>query len=310
MSDGVSASGCRLCPRNCGVVRAAGEKGFCGTEDKVLLARAALHHWEEPPLSGTRGSGTVFFSGCALRCAFCQNRQISRGGRGRPVTQAELAATMCDLEAQGAHNINLVTPTHFSTQIIAAVAEARAAGLTVPVVYNTSGYETVAAVERLAGTVDVFLTDFKYHDPELARELSGAARYPEAALQALAAMLKLTGSYREDTDGLAQSGVIVRHLALPGCIEDSRAALADVFALCGNRVRYSIMSQYTPPGLGSLRANELAQWQKLLEKRPELAAPLDREDYESLIDYAIDLGIDDAFIQEEGTASESFIPAF
>ncbi|MCL2889239.1 MAG: radical SAM protein, partial [Eggerthellaceae bacterium] len=195
-------SACELCPRRCRANRLAGERGICGADGRLVVARAALHHWEEPPVSGSGGSGTVFFSNCSLRCVYCQNESISAGRVGRAVSVARLAEMFLELEGQGAHNINLVTPTHYALHIIEAVLHAREAGLAVPVIYNTSGYELPAAIARLDGVVDVYLSDFKYASPKLAGRYSDAPDYPEAALAALRAMVAQAGEYRLGRDGM------------------------------------------------------------------------------------------------------------
>jgi putative pyruvate formate lyase activating enzyme len=278
------------------VNRAAGERGFCGADDTLRVARAALHHWEEPPISGTRGSGTVFFANCPLRCVYCQNAGISTGGQGQAVAVERLAELFLDLQQQGAHNINLVTPTHYRPQIIAALDLARVAGLTLPVVYNTSGYETVAAIEALADYVDAYLTDFKYASSEPAARYSAAPDYPDVASAALRAMIAQTGEYTVDDAGILRRGVLVRHLLLPGQVADSKAVVDAVFSAHGNAVCFSLMNQYTPmPGAGVC---------------PELQRPVSALEYDELIDYALDLGVTNSFMQQGGTVGESFIPPF
>ena len=244
---------CRLCPRACGADRAAGQTGYCGADDRLMVARAALHHWEEPCLSGapddTRGSGTVFFSGCALRCCYCQNYPISQEGVGKAITVERLAEIFLRLQRDGARNINLVTATQYLPQVRRALDLARADGLALPIVYNTGGYETVAAVKALTGYVDIWLTDFKYADPALADRLSAAPDYPAVAEAALRQMLLQTGAPVYDKEGFLQRGVIVRHLALPGCVQDSRAVLTTLAHLqqeTGIPFVPSLMSQFTP----------------------------------------------------------------
>jgi putative pyruvate formate lyase activating enzyme len=288
---------CELCPRRCGADRAAGERGICGADDTLRVARAALHHWEEPPISGTRGSGTVFFSNCPLRCVYCQNATISTGHVGKAVTVERLAEIFVELEGQGAHNINLVTPTQYAPQISHALGLARERGMGLPVVYNTSGYETVEAVTRLAGHVDVYLTDFKYASAALAARYSQASDYPAVALAAFKAMVEQVGSYALDDEGLLRTGVIVRHLMLPGQLEDSKAVLEAVYGAVGNRVCYSLMNQYTPMPTAAARFKELR-------------ATVTEDEYRALITFALDLGITNSFMQEGGTATESFIPPF
>ena len=240
---------CELCPRRCGVDRAAGERGVCGAAGEVLVARAALHFWEEPPISGEDGSGTIFFSGCPLRCVYCQNASIALGEAARAITVERLAAIMGELEAAGALNINCVTPTHFAPQIRAAVALAREQGMALPVLWNTGGYETVEAVRGNVGFVDAYLTDFKYADAALAARYSHAADYPEVALAALQTMVEVVGAPCYDEfrgQERLVSGVVVRHLMLPGALDNSKAVVRLLHERFGSDVRLSLMNQYTP----------------------------------------------------------------
>lgn len=303
---------CELCPRACGADRAAGERGVCGADGRLLVARAALHLWEEPPISGEGGSGTIFFSGCPVRCVYCQNADIALGEHAREISVERLAAIMGELEAAGALNINCVTPTHYAPQIREAVALARAAGLALPVLWNTSGYETVRAVRDNAGFVDAYLTDFKYADAELAQRYSCAPDYPEVALAALGAMVEMAGAPRYDEyrgQERLVSGVIVRHLMLPGALENSKAVVRLLHERFGSAIRLSLMNQYTPViaravVTGSSRAA------RALAACPELADTVPDAEYEQLLDYADALGVEDYFWQEGGAAEESFIPAF
>jgi putative pyruvate formate lyase activating enzyme len=287
---------CQICPRLCGANRKAGERGICGADGTLRVARAALHHWEEPPISGSHGSGTVFFSNCSLGCSYCQNREISRDEIGKAISTERLAEIFLELQAQGAHNINLVTPTHYVEEIVRALDIARAmdAPLTIPIVYNTSGYELPQTIERLVGYVDIYLTDFKYASPELANRLSSAPDYPKAALSALKAMVDHVGGYQLDNNGILQSGVIVRHLLLPGQLADCKQTIRKAYGAVGNKVCYSLMSQFTP-----------------LPYTPcELQKQVSETDYNELIEFALDLGITNSFMQEGGAAEESFIPNF
>lgn len=236
---------CTLCPRRCGVDRTAGETGVCGVTHAYRVARVAPHMWEEPPISGTKGSGTVFFSGCNLRCVFCQNRVISREGRGREMTASALADAILRLQEQGVHNVNFVTPTHY-TASLAGLLETLKPRLTVPVVWNSSGYESVESLRMLEGLVDIYLPDFKYASAELANSYSAAPDYPLRATEALTEMYRQTGTYREE-EGLCKGGVIVRHLVLPGCRGDSIAVLRHIATtLPVADIRVSVMRQYTP----------------------------------------------------------------
>ncbi len=293
---------CELCPRRCRAARSRGARGYCGADDKLCVARAALHFWEEPPISGERGSGAVFFSHCTLRCCFCQNRDISSAGWGKQTSIEGLADSMLSLQGQGAHNINLVTPTHYVPHIRAALAQARARGLVLPVVYNTSAYERVQTLRTLSDDVQVWLPDYKYASSSLAASLSAAANYPEVALDAIAEMVaqvQAAGGRLIDDDGIMQRGVIVRHLVLPGHLDDSFAALQRLWQRFGNDIDISIMNQYTPVA----SPVELAA-------HPELLRTLDEEDYEAALDFSDMLGFENLWWQQGGTVGESFIPAF
>ncbi len=303
---------CQLCPRACGVDRAAGERGVCGAQGELVVARAALHMWEEPPISGSRGSGTVFFSNCPLRCVYCQNQVIADGRAGVPVTVDDVADMCLDLQQQGALNVNFVTPTHYSPHIRAAVARARARGLALPVVWNTSGYETVQAVRDNVGTVDVYLTDFKYCSSSLARRYSAAPDYPEVAMAALEEMVRCVGAPEGDeVDGQPRltRGVVVRHLMLPGALEDSKRVVRTIWERFGNDVLLSLMNQYTPVLADAAQAGD-AWAQRQLQRCPELGGRVSDGEYEELLDYADSLGIEDYFWQQGGAAKDSFIPAF
>ena len=238
-------SACALCPRACGVDRTKGQIGVCGMTDTLRIARIAPHMWEEPPISGTRGSGTVFFSGCSLRCIFCQNRTISREGLGKTYTSEALTDAILTLRDQGVHNINFVTPTHY-TSLLVPVLERIKPTLGIPVVWNCGGYESVETLRMLEGLVDIYLPDFKYLSPELARDYSAAPDYPEVATEAVLEMFRQTGKY-EEADGLTQKGVILRHLVLPGCRADSIAVLGHIASILPVAdIRVSVMRQYTP----------------------------------------------------------------
>ena len=305
-------SACDLCPRRCGADRAAGERGVCGADDALVVARAALHFWEEPPISGSRGSGTVFFAHCPLRCCYCQNAVIAAGQAGRAVDVGRLAEMLLELEAQGALNVNFVTPTHYAPQARAAVSQARGRGLALPVVWNTSGYETVAAVQANTGTVDAYLADFKYADPSLAARYSKAPDYPDVALAALDEMARQTGAPEfDEVDGDPRlvRGTVVRHLMLPGALEDSKRVVRLVHERFGDDVLLSLMNQYTPVLADAAAAGD-ERAAAALRRSPELALRVPDEDYERLLDYADALGVEDYFWQEGGAAEESFIPPF
>lgn len=292
------SSGCTLCPRNCKVNRENGEKGVCGTAGKTILAaRAALHMWEEPCISGTKGSGAVFFSGCPLRCVYCQNYDIARTQVGMEISEERLSEIFMELKEKGAANINLVTPTHYTPQIIRAVKKARKQGMSLPVVYNCSGYEKVETLKMLKGIVDIYLTDFKYMEKEWAKRYSKAPDYPDRAKEALAEMVGQTGEAVFDKEGMMRAGVIVRHLLLPRHVKNARAVVKYVYETYGDQVYLSLMNQYTP----------LPQVEKDF---PELNRKVTKKEYERLLAYALDLGVENAFIQEGETAKESFIPMF
>ena len=290
---------CELCPRRCRADRAAGERGVCGATDTLRLARAALHFWEEPPISGEAGSGTVFFSGCPLKCVYCQNHEISTGNFGIDVPPERLAQIMLELQDQGALNINLVTATHYAHLLPEAIASARARGLAIPIVYNTSGYERVEAVRELDDLVDIWLTDFKYADAGLGRALSHVPDYPSVAQSALIEMarqLERHGGGAARADGPWIRGSIVRHLVLPGHADDSCRVLDAIWRIAGD-VPISVMNQYTPNA--AMRA-----------AGGELARAVTREEYERVLDHADELGFSQMFWQEGGAVDESFTPPF
>ena len=308
----VNLSSCDICPRACGVNRAAGERGFCGADASVVVARAALHFWEEPPISGDAGSGTVFFAHCPLLCAYCQNAVIAEGRAGLEVSVERLASLCLDLQTQGAMNVNFVTPTHYAPQVREAVALARLRGLVLPVVWNCGGYERVETVRELADTVDMYLADFKYARAETARRYSHAADYPEVALAALDAMVAQVGAPVYDEFAGCERlvrGVVVRHLMLPGCLDESKEAVALLHERYGNAVRLSLMNQYTPVLAAAAEAGD-ARAQAALARCPELAGKVPDEEYEELLDFADELGVEDYFWQEGGACEESFIPPF
>ena len=293
---------CTLCPRACGANRAAGAVGVCGAGDTLRVARAALHHWEEPCLSGdpeaATGSGTVFFSGCTLRCCYCQNFPISQQGVGKEISAARLSEIFLELQQGGAKNINLVTATQFLPWVTEALDTARARGLRLPIVYNTGGYETVETVKALQGYVDIWLADFKYASREVSAELSAAADYPAVAEAALRQMLLQTGAPVYDADGYLQRGVIVRHLALPGHTQDSLAVLQTLARLREETATPfvpSLMSQFTP-------------FYKAAEHG--LGRRITSYEYRKVIDEAVRLGLTDGYMQEKSSAQEEYTPPF
>ena len=288
---------CRLCPRECGINRIAGAKGVCGMGPEISAARAALHFWEEPCISGTNGSGAVFFSGCSLHCSFCQNEPVSSGRAGRIISAERLSEIFFELKSQGAHNINLVTPTHFIPQITAALHMAKENGLDLPVICNCSGYENVEALRIWDGLIDIYLPDLKFYSSAISKMLCAAPDYFEKASAALTEMFRQTGEPQFDKDGLMQKGMIVRHLMLPGHLFDTRRLLSYLCDTYGNKIYISLMNQYTPPASADTKPDA-----------PD--HPLREDHYEAMVRYLQELGQVNAFIQESGTDSESFIPPF
>ncbi len=319
---------CDLCPRHCKVERAQGQSGYCGMTDDILVARVAPHYWEEPCISGEKGSGTVFFSGCNLRCVYCQNHTIAAGRTGKRMTVEELAEAFGSLQDAGCHNINLVTPSHYVPQIRDALQLAK---LQIPVVYNTSSYECVQTLQKLDGAVDIYLADLKYLDCGLAKKYSHAENYPATATAAIREMVRQVGGVvyecaeeepsqeaewsakepiaasagqkkmirnaTEYPDGaLMKRGVIVRHLLLPGQVEEAKRVLRYLYETYGDTIAVSILNQYTP-------LLHVAAY-------PELNRTVTEEEYEEVVEYAIELGIGHGFLQEGQAASESFIPEF
>ena len=288
---------CTLCPRMCAVDRKSGERGICGQTTEIKVARAALHFWEEPCISGEMGSGAVFFSGCALHCVFCQNENIANGTAGKVISTERLGEIFLELQEKGANNINLVTPGQFVPQIIKAVELARNQNLKIPIVYNTSSYENVDTIRSLEGIVDIYLPDFKYMEPELAAAYSKAPDYPEYAKASLKEMIRQTGNIQINKEtGMIQKGVIVRHLVLPGHVKNSKAVIKYLLETYKDQILISIMNQYTP--------------MPQVAEDPLLSRKVTKREYEKVIDYALELGMEDGFIQEGEAAKESFIPEF
>ena len=287
---------CLLCPRKCGINRSTGQTGVCGVSSEIKVARAALHYWEEPCISGKRGSGAVFFSGCSLHCVFCQNREISDGKEGKVISKERLSDIFIELVDKGANNINLVTPGQYIPDIVWAVNDAKSRGMKLPIIYNTSGYENVTELKLLEGIVDVYLPDFKYMDSTLSARYSRAKDYPSVAKQALSEMVRQQPDVViDDATGLIQKGVIVRQLLLPGHVNDAKAVLKYLYDTYHDHVYISMMSQFTPIAL---------------KDYPEINRTVTRREYERLVDYALEIGITNAFIQEGDVAKDSFIPAF
>ena len=287
---------CLLCPRKCGINRRTGQTGVCGVSSEIKVARAALHYWEEPCISGKRGSGAVFFSGCSLHCVFCQNREISDGKEGKVISKERLSDIFMELAGKGANNINLVTPGQYIPDIVWAVNDAKSRGMKLPIIYNTSGYENVTELKLLEGIVDVYLPDFKYMDSTLSAMYSRAKDYPSVAKQALSEMVRQQPEVViDDATGLVQKGVIVRQLLLPGHVNDAKAVLKYLYDTYHDHVYISMMSQFTPIAL---------------KDYPEINRTVTKREYERLVNYALEIGITNAFIQEGDVAKDSFIPAF
>ena len=292
---------CELCPRNCKVNRINEKTGICGVSAQLKVARAALHHWEETSISGKNGSGAVFFSGCAMHCVFCQNQEIANGSAGKEISKERLVEIYLELQEKGANNINLVTPGQYVPYIVWSVEQARRQGLAIPIVYNTSSYEKVDTLRQLEGIVDVYLPDFKYWDPAVAKKYSKAFDYPEIAKLAIAEMVRQQPvpefEYSKEQDvELIKKGVVVRQLLLPGQLKDAKRIIKYLHDTYGNQIFLSLMSQYTP----------LAH----VSDFPELNRKVDKRTYERYVDYAIEIGVENGYIQEGDVAEESFIPDF
>ncbi len=287
---------CTLCPRDCHVDRSHGQKGYCRETEELVVARAALHMWEEPCISGENGSGTVFFSGCSMGCVYCQNYNIAKGLAGKKITVERLADIFLEIQEQAANNINLVTPSHYVPQIIEAITLSREKGLDVPIVYNCSGYEKLETLKLLDGYVDIYLPDFKYMSKEIAKKYSNVEDYFDYASAAIKEMVRQAGEPFFNENGLMTKGVLVRHLTLPGCLKDSKQIIKYLYETFGDTIFISIMNQYTP-------LSNVKQY-------PEINRKVTEQEYNELVNYAISLGMENGFIQLEETASESFIPEF
>ena len=289
---------CIQCPRKCKKQRIDEQPetyGYCRVSNEAKVARASLHFWEEPCISGEEGSGTVFFSGCNLQCVYCQNVEIAKGVRGKTISVERLAEIFLELQEKGANNINLVTPSHYYPQIKEALLLVKEK-LFVPVIANTSSYDSVESLRQMEGLVDIYLADFKYLDNQLAKKYSNAENYPQVAKEALKEMFRQVGEPVFDDEGRMKKGMIIRHLLLPGYQEDSKAVIKYLYETFGDSVFISIMNQYTP-------LSHMSSY-------PELNRSITEEEYEEVVDFAIELGIENGFIQEGETAKESFIPAF
>ena len=289
-------SNCNLCNRKCGVNRLNNEIGICSANDKIKIARASLHKWEEPPVSGKNGSGTVFFSHCNLKCVFCQNHEISQEHNGIYISIEKLSDIFLDLQNKGAANINLVTPTHYVPQIIEALEIAKNKGLVLPILYNTNGYDSLETIKFLNGYIDVYLPDFKYFNDKYSMKYSKVNNYKENVFNILKEMVNQVGEPKFNDEGLIEKGVIIRHLMLPGLLFDSKKVIDTIYSTFKNNVYISIMNQYTP----MFNA----------QKYPEINKSLNPKHYCSLINYATELGVTNGFIQDEGTSSTKYVPDF
>lgn len=287
---------CRLCPRRCGKNRLSGETGFCKAGALPRVALASLHYWEEPCISGTRGSGTVFFSLCNLRCVFCQNHDISHGGFGKDLGISQLASVFLRLMAKGAHNINLVTPAHFLPQVAYAIKLAKDRGLAIPIVYNTNAYENPETLVHLEGLVDVYLPDLKYHNEYAARRYSSAQDYFSWATRAVLEMFRQVGAATFSDEGIMTRGVLIRHLVLPGLADDSKQVLNWVRSHLPRDIYLSIMSQYVPMHLAA--------------GYPEINRRVTEAEYEEVLDHFDEIGLENGFMQEASSQDTSFTPKF
>lgn len=292
---------CNLCPRKCNIDRSV-NKGFCNEPETLILARAALHFFEEPSISGKEGSGAVFFCGCNLKCVFCQNEKISRGLIGKEVSIEHLSDIFINLQNEGANNINLVTPSHFVPSIKKALILAKEKGLTLPIVYNSSGYELAETLKELEGLIDIYLPDFKYFDNKKAVDYSFAPDYPDIAKKAIAEMFRQVGENQFNEKGLMKKGVIVRHLLLPLGVNNAKDVVKYLYETYGDKIYISLMNQYTPMDSPSLK--------KAGEKYPELLRKVTKREYDRLLDFVLSLGVKNAYYQEGDTVGESFIPDF
>lgn len=286
---------CNLCPRNCAVDR-CDKKGYCNMGESLFVSRAALHMWEEPCISGDRGSGTVFFSGCNLGCIYCQNHRISKGETGIEISVEKLVRIYHSLENMGAHNINLVTGSHFIEKIAESVEIAKKQGIKIPFIYNTSSYEKAESLKMLDGLIDIYLPDFKYYDEKTSRNYSNAPDYTIVAKKAIEEMVRQCPRVEFDDDIMLQKGVIIRHMLIPGHVYEGKKIMKYLWETYGDNVLYSIMSQYTPV--------------KEFENYPNLSRRVRKKEYDSLVDFCLELGMENAYIQEGDCAKESFIPDF
>lgn len=296
MKDILNMKNCRLCPRKCGADRTSGAKGFCRMNALPHAALASVHMWEEPSISGSKGSGTVFFSGCNLKCIFCQNYDISRQNKGKQITPERLAEIFIEQQSKNVHNINLVSSAHFLPAVKEALILAKEKGLEIPVVYNSNGYERVEALKELEGLIDIYLPDIKYFSSELSKELSGAEDYFAAAINAVKEMYRQVGINQFDENGIMKKGVIIRHLVLPSCRQDSKKILSAIKEIFGNNVYVSFMNQYTP----MYKAKEIKKYNRRLTTF----------EYRDVLDYFFETGLKNGYMQGRLSATDAYTPKF
>ena len=287
---------CKLCIRGCKVNRYKNKLGFCNASKNLEVSKAQLHFWEEPCISGENGSGTVFFSHCNFKCVFCQNHIISQEGFGKTITIERLSQIFLELQEKGANNVNLVTPTHYVPQIIEALNIAKSKGLILPIIYNTNGYDSLETIQALKGYIDIYLPDYKYFNDKYSLKYSKALGYRKNLKEIIKEMISQVGKPVFDEKGIIKQGVIIRHLMLPGLLFDSKKIIDDIYNSFGNYVYISIMNQYTP-------MNKVCNY-------PEINKPLNPKHYDSLIDYALSIGVTQGFIQDSGTSTTSYVPIF
>ena len=287
---------CTICPRNCGANRYKGEKGYCNAGYFAKCALASIHHWEEPPISGHKGSGTVFFSHCNLNCVFCQNHTISEQGFGKEITAEHLSDIFLSQQKKGVHNINLVSPTHFIPQIKQALLLAKQKGLSIPVVYNTNAYEKVESLKLLEGLIDIYLPDFKYISPEYSKRYSIAQNYAEYAKKAILEMKRQQPTTVFDKNGILQKGIIIRHLVLPNCYKDSFEILKWIKQNIGEDTYISLLNQYTP-------MHKAAQYKEISRKLTTL-------EYQKVVNYFFEIGLKNGFMQSKYSATSNYTPIF
>ncbi len=295
---------CNICPRECGAKRNDEKIGYCGCTGNILLTRVSLHMWEEPCISGTNGSGTVFFSGCHLKCVFCQNEPAVMLKNSKQVSPERLSDIFFELEQKGAHNINLVTPSHFAPSVAKAINMAKQKNISIPFVYNCGGYEKCETLKMFDGIIDIYLPDFKYMSPSIAKKYSNAADYANVCKNAVNEMLRQTGRFEFDEKELIKHGVIVRHLVLPGYAGDSKRIIKYLHNTYGDNIYISIMGQYTP------KCDIYGDGGVFAEKYPELCRTLTQDEYNDVVEFAENEGVKYAYTQFLSSGSKDYVPDF